>query len=102
MLNSSKESFVKLEYTVFSKVVILSKIKTDHNVSQTLRTVLGKDNRRAFGFEEVQKICNDLGQACAGFVKENDYSTGLNYFPREKAVITRFIEVLLMVTNPIL
>ena len=54
--------------------------------------VLGKDNRRAFGFEEVQKICNELGQACAGFVKENDYGNGQNYFPREKAVITRYFD----------
>ena len=64
-------------------VLINSKIRLETS------KVLGKDNRRAFGFEEVQKICNELGQACAGFVKENDYSNGMNYFPREKAVITR-------------
>ena len=50
--------------------------------------VLSKDQRHAFSFDEAKKLCDDLGQACSGFVKEFDYNSGQNYFPREKSVLT--------------
>jgi len=49
--------------------------------------VLNKEQRRLYSFDEAKKLCNDIGQACAGFVKESNSPTGLNYFPREKAVL---------------
>ena len=60
-------------------------------LDSTFIKVLAKDQRHAFTFEEAKRLCDELGQACAGFVKENDYPNGQNYFPREKSVITRLV-----------
>ena len=49
--------------------------------------MLNKEQRRLYSLEEAKELCNKIGQACAGFVKESNNQSGRNYFPREKAVL---------------
>ena len=57
-------------------------------LDSTFIKVLSKDQRHAFSFNEAKSLCDGLGQACSGFVREFDYTSGQNYFPREKSVLT--------------
>lgn len=59
----------------------------DSYLDSTFIKVLNKDQRRLYSYEEAKELCNEIGQACAGFVKESNSPSGKNYFPREKAVI---------------
>ena len=59
----------------------------DSYLDSTFIKVLNKEQRKLYSYSQAENLCTELGQACAGFVTESNSPSGLNYFPREKAVL---------------